>query len=119
MKMPIWLKPAVMGAVGGAIVTMVLGFSQGGWVRGSSAERIADQRSKAAVTAALVPVCISQSKADPDATAKFALFGAIKSSYERRDFVMKTGWATMPAAQAPNSELAAACAEVLAKATQS
>jgi hypothetical protein len=32
---------------------------------------------------------------------------------------MKAGWATMPAAQSPNGDLAAACAEVLAKAAQS
>jgi hypothetical protein len=32
---------------------------------------------------------------------------------------MKTGWATIPAAQSPDSDLAAACAEVLAKAAQS
>lgn len=119
MKTPIWLKPAVMGAVAGAVATMFLGFSQGGWVLGSSAERMAEKQSEVAVTAALVPVCISQSRADPNATVKFAQLGAIKSSYERRDFVMKTGWATMPAAETPNGVLAAACAEVLSKATQS
>jgi len=119
MKTPAWLKPAVMGAVVGAIATVVLGFSQGGWVRGSTADRIAEQRSEAAVTAALVPVCISQSNSDPDSPAKFAQLGAIKSSYERRDFVMKAGWATVPAADKPNGDLAAACADVLAKATQS
>ncbi len=119
MQTPIWLKPAVIGAVVGAVATMVLGFSQGGWYLGSSAEQLADQRSEAAVTAALVPVCISQSKLDPDATSKFAQFGAIKTTYERRDFVMKAGWATVPAAESPNGNLAGACAEVLSKAAQS
>lgn len=108
-----------MGAVAGGIATMVLGFNQGGWVLGGTAERMAGQRSQAAVTAALVPVCISQSKMDPDATAKFAQFKAIASSYERRDFVMKAGWATVPAAASPDGDLASACADVLAKATQS
>jgi hypothetical protein len=119
MQTPTWLKPALMGAGAGAVATMVLGFSQGGWLLGSSAERLADQRSEAAVTAALVPICISQSKLDPDATAKFAQLGAIKSSYERRDFVMKAGWATVPAAEKPDGDLAGACAEVLSKASQS
>ena len=119
MQAPTWLKPALMGAVVGGIATVILGFGQGGWYLGSSAERLAEQRSEAAVTAALVPVCISQSKLDPDTTAKFAQFGDMKTTYERRDFVMKAGWATVPAAEKPDSDLATACAEVLAKASQS
>lgn len=114
-----WLKPAIIGAVVGGITTALVGFNYGGWVSGSSSERMANQRSAAAVTAALLPVCVSQSKADPEATAKTAQLGALSSWYERRDFVMKAGWATMPAAQSPNSDLAAACAEVLTKAAQS
>jgi hypothetical protein len=119
MKTPTWLKPAIWGAIAGGIITVVLGFNQGGWLLGSSAERLAVQRSEAAVTEALIPICVSQSKLDPDGTAKLAQFGAIASPYERRDFVMKAGWATVPAAVEPNSSLAGACAEVLSKAVQS
>ena len=114
-----WLKPAVLGAVAGGILTALVGFNWGGWVSGSTAEKMANQQSTAAVTAALLPVCVSQSKADPEATAKTAQLGALSSWYERRDFVMKAGWATMPAAPSPNSDLAAACADVLTKAAQS
>ena len=119
MQTPTWLKPALIGAVAGGIATALVGFNYAGWVSGRSAERMASQQSTAAVTAALLPVCVSQSKADPEATAKTAQLGALSSWYERRDFVMKAGWATMPAAQSPNGDLAAACAEVLAKAAQS
>jgi len=119
MQTPTWLKPGVLGAVVGSIATMILGFNQGGWVLGGTAEQMANRRSADAVVEALVPVCVSQSKMDPDATAKFAQFGAIKSSYERRDFVMRAGWATVPAAKSPDSDLAAACADVLSKAAQS
>lgn len=119
MQTPVWLKPAVIGAVVGGIATVLVGFNYGGWVSGGSAERLATAQSTAAVTEALLPVCVSQSKADPDSMAKFAELGAIKSSYERRDFVMKAGWATMPAAQKPDGVLAAACADVLSKATPS
>ena len=118
MIAPTWLKPAIMGAVVGAIATMALGFTLGGWFLGSSAERMAQQRSAAAVIEALVPVCVSQSQADPEATAKLEQLGALKSPFERRDFVMKAGWATMPAAESPNSDLASACGEALSKAGQ-
>jgi hypothetical protein len=116
MQAPSGLKPAILGAFVGAIATMVVGFTQGGWYLGSSAERMAKEQSAEAVTAALVPVCVSQSRADPEAMAKLSQLGGMKTSYERRDFVMKAGWATMPAAQAPDSDLASACAEVLSKA---
>jgi len=114
-----WLKQAIIGAAVGAITTALVGFNYGGWVSGSSAEQMAHQRSTAAVTAALLPVCISQSMADPDSIAKTQHVSALSSRYERRDFVMRAGWATMPAAPSPDSDLAAACAEVLVKAAQS
>jgi hypothetical protein len=113
-----WIKPAIIGAIVGATATIVVGFTQSGWVLGSTAERMAQQRSEAAVTAALVPVCIAQSKSDPNSMVKVAQLGTITSSYERRDFVMKAGWATAPAAEHPSGILAAACAEGLLKATQ-
>lgn len=115
MQAPTWLKPGIMGAVVGGIATMIVGFNYGGWYLGSSAETLAQQRSNAAVVEALVPVCISQSQTDPETVAKLKAFRAIKSSYEQRDFVMKAGWATMPAAGAPDQALASACADVLAK----
>ena len=115
MEAPTWLKPGITGAVVGAIATMVLGFSQGGWYLGSSAEKMAQQQSANAVIQALVPVCVGKSQMDPDMSAKLGQLGAIASTYERRDFVMKAGWATMPAAESPNSALAMACAETLAK----
>lgn len=113
MNAPAWLKPAIVGGIVGAISTMVVGFSQAGWLLGSSAERMAQQRSTAAVIEALVPVCISQSKADPETSTKLAQLAALETSYERRDFVLKTGWATMPASESANRDLAAACAQAL------
>ena len=119
MQKPTWLKPAVMGAIVGAAGTMILGFTQGGWFLGSSAERMANLRSTAAVTEALVPLCISQSKADPYTVAKLDQLSALKNTYERRDFVMKAGWATTGAAESPNSAVAMACAEMLSTEAQS
>lgn len=113
MGAPAWLKPAITGGIVGAIATMVVGFSQAGWMLGSSAERMAQQKSVLAVTEALVPVCIAQSNSDPSVAAKLQELDAITSPYERREFVMKTGWATVPSTESPNREVAEACAEVL------
>lgn len=119
MRSPQWLKPGILGAIVGGVVTMVSGFSAGGWYLSSSAEKMADTRSEVAVIDALVPVCIGNAKADPETVGKLNDFAAIKSSYDQRDFVMKAGWATMPATDTPNRELATACAEVLANAAKS
>ena len=118
MQVPTWLKPAVMGAIAGGIATMIIGFNYGGWYLGSSAETLANKQSNAAVVAALVPVCVSQSQMDPESVAKLKTFSAIKSTYEQRDFVMKAGWATMPTADQPDRSLAGACADALAKPVQ-
>lgn len=115
MKLPTWTKPAVTGAIVGAIATMILGFSQGGWYTSGSAERLASLKSKTAVISALTPICINQSKVDPDSMAKLDQLVAMKTSYEQRDFVMKAGWATMPPASDPDRDLASACADALSK----
>ena len=118
MEAPTWLKPAFTGGVVGAIATMIAGFSYGGWMLGSSAEKMAQEQSAAAVTEALVPVCIGQSKADPAVAMKLTELKALSYSYQQKDFVMKSGWATMPASEAPNIDLASACAEALLKSSQ-
>jgi hypothetical protein len=113
MRVPVSTKPTVLGAIAGAALTMIVGFNQGGWMTGGTAERLADQRASAAVADALVPFCVDLSKADPQGTAKLAELAALASSYQRTDFVKNAGWATMPSATEPNGELAAACAKVL------
>lgn len=113
--MPKWIKPAVWGAVVGSVVTMIVGFSYGGWVTGGTADRLARQQADAAVTAALVPLCVAHSKADAAAPKRLAELRAMTSSYEQQQFVTKVGWATFPGSAEPNSSVAEACASALLK----
>jgi hypothetical protein len=113
MNVPIWLNPAIWGGVAGAVATMFIGFSQGGWMLGSSAETMAQQRSAMAVTEALVPLCVEQSRADPEFAGKLTQLKALTSPYQQREFIMSAGWATVAAADKPSSSLAEACAKVL------
>jgi hypothetical protein len=119
MQIPTWTKPGITGAIVGAIATMIVGFSQGGWYTTGSADRLAQQKAEVAVVDALLPVCINQSKLDPEATAKLGQLAGMKTSYEQRDFVLTAGWATMPAAEGPNRELASKCADALVKSAAS
>src|SRR5437899_12005234 len=107
---------AVRGAVAGAILVAIIGFSWGGWVTGGTAEAKAEQRASSAVVAALAPICVVQFKSAGDATAKQEELKKI-SSWDQRSFVEKAGWATMPGSTESNPEVARACADLISKLT--
>ena len=107
------IKPMIWGFVIGSIVTMIVGFKWGGWTTSSTTDRIAMERSTVAVTAALVPVCLEKSKADPAVAKKLGALKALTSTYDQRDAVVNDGWATVGAGEA-NREVAEACAAQLA-----
>jgi len=109
-----WIKPGAWGFVIGSVLTMILGFGWGGWMTGSGAERVAVQRTDAAVTAALVPVCLEKSKLDPARAKKLGDLAALTSSYDQRDAVLKDGWATVGVGEA-NRDVAEACVSQLLK----
>ena len=110
-----WMKPGVWGAVIGGILTMIVGFSWGGWTTSSTANQVAAQRADAAVTAAFIPVCLAQVKVDDTKGKKLGDLRAITTSYEQTEFVMKAGWATFPGKADPNRDVAEACAAALLK----
>jgi hypothetical protein len=109
-----WLKPAVWGVIVGSVATMIVGFSWLGWVLGSTAERMAHERTNAAVVRALTPGCVERFMAQPDAPGKLKELQTI-DSWKQREFVEAGGWATPRGATAPNSELATSCTEQLLK----
>lgn len=110
-----WLKSGIWGAVVGSILTMIVGFSWGGWTTGGTAQKLAMTQADAAVTAALVPMCLAGEKADAARATKLGELKAITSSWEQAEFVMKTGWATFPGQAEPNREVAEACASAVLK----
>jgi hypothetical protein len=61
----------------------------------------------------LVPICLEQSRQEPAVTATLDELKAA-SSYQRRDLLMETGWATMPGSDDPDRNVASACMEKLA-----
>jgi hypothetical protein len=112
MKVPTWVKPGIWGAVVGAIVIMIFGFWQMGWVTGGTADRMATDRANSAVVAALVPFCVAKAEHDPD-QAKLAKVKAEQSGWSRSQLVSDDGWATMPGATTATAGLASACSDKL------
>ncbi len=112
MNIPEWLKPALYGAAAGAVALAIVGFSWGGWVTGGAAKQMATNQAKLEVVAALVPICIEQSKQDPQVVDTLAQLRDA-GSWQRSDMLMKAGWATMPGSSDPNRDVARACMETL------
>ncbi|MDA1099968.1 MAG: hypothetical protein O2967_13385 [Proteobacteria bacterium] len=115
MNTPEWLKPGLYGAAAGAVAVAIVGFSWGGWVTGGKAMQLASSQANLQVVAALVPICLQQSKLDPQLADTLAeLKGA--DYYRRSDMLMQAGWATMPGSTDPNRNVAIACMDKLAAA---
>ena len=108
------VAPAVWGAVAGAAAMLVIGFSQFGWVLGSTAERMASERAQMAVVAVLAPICVDKFQHQADASVKLAEFTRAPS-WDQRSIIEKGGWATIAGSEPANSAVVTACAEKLAR----
>ena len=114
MNTPEWLKPGLYGAAAGAVALAIVGFSWGGWVTDATAKQLANKHAQLEVVAALVPICVEQSRQDPQVVETLARLEDT-TSYKRRDLLMTTGWATMPGSAEPDRSVANACMEKLAE----
>lgn len=95
-------------------VTMIVGFTWGGWVTGGTAQKTATTEANAAVVQRLSTICVAQSQQDPAHTAKLVELKAA-SSYQQGTYVKEQGWATMPGDEQPDNKVAAECAKLLVK----
>ena len=116
MQIPSELKPALWGAAGGAIVLAIIGFTWGGWMTTSTANKLADQQADSAVVAVLTPICVEKFHGNSDAIANLAALKKLSSDWEQGNFVKQGGWATRPGATSPDYDLARACTEKLVQA---
>jgi alpha/beta superfamily hydrolase len=106
----------LQGIAVGAVASVVIGFSWGGWMTGSSANKLAAERPDTAVVAALTPICVEKFLQNSDAKANLAVLQKISTSWEKSDYLQKGGWATQPGATSSDYHLARACAEKLVQA---
>ena len=106
------VKPSLWGAVGGAIVLAIIGFSWGGWVTGGTAQEMAEKLSREAVVARLAPICVEQFNQEAEKVQKLEELKEV-SSWKRNDYVEKQGWATMPGEKEADYKVASMCAELI------
>src|SRR5574342_599473 len=98
--------------VASVVVIMIIGFTWGGWVTGSTARNMAVVMAEEAVVKRLVPICVVQFKQDPGKDQKLKELKE-KGSYERGEYVKQQGWATMPGEEEADSKVAEECAKLL------
>ena len=106
----------LQGIAIGAVASMVIGFSWGGWLLGRTAHRLAADQASTAVVAVLTPICVEKFLQNSDAQANLAAIKRIPSNWEQGEYVQKGGWATQPGATSTDYHLARACAEKLTQA---
>jgi pimeloyl-ACP methyl ester carboxylesterase len=102
----------VQGIAIGAVATMLVGFSLGGWVTGGTARKTAERDAKYATIAALAPICVDKFENNADAAMNLSTLKKI-SLWQQASFIEKGGWATMPGASEADLGVAQACAELL------
>ena len=114
MNIPAQTKPAIWGAIGGALLCAVVGFSLGGWVTGSTARKDAAAAAYDARIAALAPICVQRFRSQDDAAARLvALTNA--NYWDRADLIEKSGASALPGSKEVDRDVARACAEILTK----
>jgi len=104
------LTRLLQGTAFGAVAAAVLGFSQGFVMLSSSAEALASERATASVVAAYAPTCVDRFNAN--ATPK-QREGFDQASWQKDDYIEKTGFATPHGAAEPNRAIADKCAELI------
>jgi hypothetical protein len=105
------LPDLIKGAIGGAIIAVIVGFQWGGWTLGSTAEKQVKDASRAGIVSVLAPICADKFQRAADAGANLA---ALKKadSWSRDEMIEKAGWTTFPGST-PDRRVAEACVSLL------
>jgi hypothetical protein len=93
-------------------LTMIIGFTWGGWVRGATARSMAEAGAEEAVVKHLAPICVVQFQLDPAKDQKLKELKEM-SAYDRGAYVKKQGWAKMPGDGDADSKVADECAKLI------
>jgi len=78
---------------------------------------MAEEMAEEAVAARLAPICVEQYNQDSERDQKLEELKE-ESSWKRREYVEKQGWATMPGEEPPDSKVAEKCADLVIQLSQ-
>ncbi len=99
--------------VGAAVLTMIVGFTAGGWTTGGTAMTMATDAARNARAELVANVCVEKFVNGPNASQKLAELKEI-SSYKRDTFIKDGGWVQLAGMEREASGAADLCASHLA-----
>ncbi|MGH2405739.1 MAG: GlsB/YeaQ/YmgE family stress response membrane protein [bacterium] len=102
------LKFGVWALIGGAIISMIVGFAWGGWTTAGTTRQRADE----AVLATRAAICVAQFMKDPNHQARLKELKDT-NSWERAALIEKGGWDRMPGEEKASYTVSRACADGL------
>lgn len=94
--------------LGAIVLTMIIGFTWGGWTTKDAAQKQANSAAQTAVVQRLGKICAAQFGKEGDHTQKLAELQALGAS-ARSSYVHDGGWATMPGEDEPDSKVVSEC----------
>jgi hypothetical protein len=99
---------------GCVVLTMIVGFTWGGWVTGGSAEQMAATAREDGRAELAAAVCVEKFLGAPDAAIKLAELKE-QSQWQRDGYIEEGGWVTLVGLEEPVEGAADVCAEQLAE----
>jgi hypothetical protein len=89
-------KTALFWSCAGCIVvTLIVGFTWGGWVTGGSAQDMAEEAAEHARAEVAAAVCVDKFMAATDARLQLASLKENTSSWRQENFIEDGGWAVI------------------------
>jgi hypothetical protein len=108
------IKLGSWSAIGGALVTVYVGFNVGGWMTNGSAEVMAKETAATAVADRLGTICVAQFNRDPAKSQKLIEMKD-KDTWGKGRYIDTQSWAIMPGDEKAESGVSDACAKQLSK----
>ena len=110
------LKRLLQGAAAGAIATIIIGFSWGGWMLGSTAKKLATDDTRSAIVTIAAPACAEHfvNKANDEKWAEHQKV----DTWRRDTYIKDAGYATVAGLvndYSTSSAIADACVKALNK----
>jgi hypothetical protein len=98
--------------VASVVGTMVVGFTWGGWTTGGNASDMASTAADASRSELVAALCVDRFEAAADADTQLQALRDTQG-WNRREFMHKGGWTTVPGKARPNDRGATLCADEL------
>ena len=108
------IKTAIWGLFSGSVISMIIGFTYGGWMFGSPAFSKGEEIARVAIADRLTPMCMAKFNQDPEKKIKLIEMNSMDVWYAEK-YVKDQGWATIPFEDISDNNIADYCTTLIIK----